>query len=141
MRDCDGAIQLFIELQDLWSEAEMKACKWLGNSLEVLSAIPQERRALETNLNHDTLQVTNTLGILWYAQECFLFFVPTSALGSILTKRFIVGKVAKIFDPLGLVSLFVVQAKILIQDLWTMGVGWDDPVTQRDHYASPTMVF
>ena len=51
------------------------------------------------------------------------------------------GKVAKIFHPLGLVSLFVVQAKILIQDLWTMGVGWDDPVTQRDHYASPTMVF
>ena len=40
MRDCDGAIQLFIELQDLWSEAEMKAYKWLGNSLEVLSAIP-----------------------------------------------------------------------------------------------------
>ena len=51
------------------------------------------------------------------------------------------GKVAKIFHPLGLVSLFVVQAKILIQDLWTMGVGRDDPVTQRDHYASPTMVF
>ena len=35
MRDCDGAIQLFKELQDLWSEAEMKACKWLGNSLEI----------------------------------------------------------------------------------------------------------
>ena len=96
MRDSDGAIQLFKELQDLWSEAGMKAYKWLGNSLEVLSAIPQERRALETNLNHDTLQVTNTLGILWYAQECFLFFVATSALGSILTKRFILGKVAKI---------------------------------------------
>ena len=75
------------------------------------------------------------------ARICFLFFVPTPALGSTLTKKFIVGKVAKIFDPLGLVSLFVVQAKILIQDLWTMGVGWDDPVTQRDHYASPTMVF
>ena len=51
------------------------------------------------------------------------------------------GKVAKMFDPLGLVSLFIVQAKILIQDLWTMGVGWDDPVTQRDHCVSPTMVF
>ena len=32
------------------------------------------------------------------------------------------GKVAKIFHPLGLVSLFVVQAKILIQDLWTNAV-------------------
>ena len=65
---------------------------------------------------------------------CFLFFVPTPALGSILTERFIVGKVAKMFYPLGLVSLFMVQAK-------NLGVGWDDPVTQRDHYASPTMVF
>ena len=75
MRDSDGAIQLFKELQDLWSEAGMKACKWLGNSLEVLSAIPQEHRALETNLNHDTLQVTNTLGILWYAQEYVFSFL------------------------------------------------------------------
>ena len=40
MRDSDGAIQLFKELQDLWSEAGMEACKWLGNSPEVLSAIP-----------------------------------------------------------------------------------------------------
>ena len=75
MRDSDGAIQLFKELQDLWSEAGMKAYKWLGNSLKLLSAIPQERRALETNLNHDTLQVTNTLGILWYVQEYVFSFL------------------------------------------------------------------
>ena len=75
MRDSDGAIQLFKELQDLWSEAGMKAYKWLGSSLKLLSAIPQERRALETNLNHDTLQLTDTLGILWYVQEYVFSFL------------------------------------------------------------------
>jgi len=49
----------------------------------------------------------------------------------VLTKRFIVGRVAEVFDPLGLASPFIVRAKILIQDLWTMGLGWDEPITHE----------
>ena len=49
----------------------------------------------------------------------------------VLTKRFIVGRVAEVFDPLGLASPFIVRAKTLIQDLWTMGLGWDEPITHE----------
>ena len=40
------------------------------------------------------------------------------------------GRVAEI-DPLGLASPFIVSAKILSQELWTMGLGWDEPITQE----------
>jgi len=42
VRDNDAAIQLVVELQELWSKAGMKARKWLSNSSEILAAIPKE---------------------------------------------------------------------------------------------------
>ena len=41
----------------------------------------------------------------------------------ILTEGFILGRVAEVFDRLGLASPFIVRAKILIQNLWTMDLG------------------
>lgn len=41
------------------------------------------------------------------------------------------GRVAEVFDPLGLASPFIVRAKIFVQDLWTMGLRWDEPITQE----------
>lgn len=38
---------------------------------------------------------------------------------------------AEVFDSLGLASPFIVRAKIFIQDLWTMGLRWDEPITQE----------
>ena len=49
----------------------------------------------------------------------------------VLTKRFIVGRVGEVFDPLGLASPSIVRAKIFIQELWTMGLDWDEPITQE----------
>ena len=50
-----------------------------------------------------------------------------------LTKRSILRRVTKVFDPLGFVSPFVLRAKILLQELWTRGIGWDDPITAETH--------
>ena len=50
-----------------------------------------------------------------------------------LTKRIIHSKVAGVFDPLGLVGPFVVCAKILLQEMWTKGLDWDEPI---DHELS-----
>ena len=56
----------------------MKARKWLSNSPEVLTVIPQELRAFEIDLNHNTLPSTKTLGVLWSAEEdAFSFRIVT----------------------------------------------------------------
>ncbi|XP_037775533.1 uncharacterized protein LOC119572496 [Penaeus monodon] len=42
------------------------------------------------------------------------------------TKRAVLSLIAKLFDPLGLISPFVMYAKILFQDIWRLGLDWDE---------------
>ena len=44
------------------------------------------------------------------------------------TKRNVLKKIATLFDPLGFLSPFTVTAKILMQEMWIIGVDWDDPL-------------
>ena len=131
VRDNDSAIQLVQELQELWAKAGMKARKWLSNSSEVLAAIPKELRAYEIDLN-DSLPATKTLGVLWRAQQDVLTFqVKKPTEEDKLTKRIILSKVAGVFDPLGLASPFTIRAKILLQDMWTKGLNWDEAIDRE----------
>lgn len=40
--------------------------------------------------------------------------------------------VARIFDPLGLKSPIVVKAKILLQELWLLKIGWDEELPPKE---------
>ena len=44
---------------------------------------------------------------------------------TLYTNRELASLSAKIFDPIGLISSFTVRSKLLVQSLWTQGVGWD----------------
>ncbi|XP_068675570.1 uncharacterized protein [Montipora foliosa] len=43
-----------------------------------------------------------------------------------LSKRTILSQVARIYDPIGFASAFLIRAKIGLQELWEKGVGWDE---------------
>ena len=130
LRDNDSAIQLVQELQE-WAKAGIKARKWLSNSSEVLAAIPKELRAYEIDLN-DSLPATKTLGVLWRAQQDVLTFqVKKPTEEEKLTKRIILSKVVGVFDPLGHAIPFTIRAKILLQDMWTKGLNWDEPIDRE----------
>ena len=49
------------------------------------------------------------------------------------SKRSILKLTAKIFDPLGFLSTFVIQMKILFQDLFCGQFGWDDPLSEKTY--------
>ena len=107
----------------------MKARKWLSNSPERITVIPQELIPFEIDLNHNDLPLTKTLGVLWSAQQdVFSFRIATCEVEDLLANLFILGRVAEVFDPLGLASPLIVRAKIIIQEMWAMGLGWDEPI-------------
>ncbi|KAF2888054.1 hypothetical protein ILUMI_18119, partial [Ignelater luminosus] len=53
------------------------------------------------------------------------------------TKRSILSFIAKIFDPLGLLSPISIRAKLIIQKLWKLQLDWDDqiPVELQSEWA------
>ncbi len=125
----ETAIELYRQLIGLWGKAEMQPRKWLSNSPAVLKVIPKEHRATEVDLDRHSLPATKTLGLLWSASfDLFSFRVTDQSITTRLTKRTILSKVATIFDPLGFLSPFIVRAKIILQELWSKGLSWDDKI-------------
>jgi hypothetical protein len=51
------------------------------------------------------------------------------------TKREILSKTAQVFDPLGLVAPVVVKAKIILQQCWSLKIGWDDLLPETIYCA------
>ncbi|XP_076055279.1 uncharacterized protein LOC143033676 [Oratosquilla oratoria] len=47
------------------------------------------------------------------------------------TKRNFLSLIARLFEPLGLISPFTMYAKILFQEIWRLGLGWDE-ILSRD---------
>lgn len=126
----EGAIQLQSELTQLMLKGGFRLRKWVSNSAEVMAAIPQGLRGTQTVQRFDQDETIKTLGILWEPEaDNFRFNVSVSLTSKDATKRSILSAIAQLYDPLGLVSPVVIQAKIMMQQLWLLSLNWDDQVT------------
>ena len=56
--------------------------------------------------------------------------VPMS-LPNILTRRMVLQQVMTIYDPLGIISPFMLKAKILLRETWQLGLAWDEALPQQ----------
>ena len=122
-------IQLYKELDSLWGIAGMKARKWISNSSEVVEVTPKADRATELKITEGQEPVVKTLGVSWNSTSDTLNISTAEESTELLpTKRNVLKKVATVFDPLGLVSPFVIRAKILLQETWAQGYDWDDVI-------------
>ena len=124
-------IGLYRQLSCLLNKAGMHAHKWLSNSPTVLSKVPIQDRKSEVDLDRDQLPCTKTLGVWWLANEDIFTFrehVPDSNM--LYTKRNFLKKIATLFDPIGFLAPFIIRAKMLLQDMWTAGLEWDDELTE-----------
>ena len=76
------------------------------------------------------------LGVVWnYHTDEFSFKVKLDLLrmtdrsihlGVKMTKRTLLSQVARFYDPIGFAAAFVIRAKISMQELWQIGLDWDD---------------
>ena len=131
VKACDEAIKLYKELSELWGKVGMHARKWVSNESEVLKEIPEEERAMEVTLKCGEFPSIKTLGILWKASDDIFTFKDASDLCCKEvehTKRSFLKKIPTLFDPFGFLSPYVVQGKVLLQEIWMTGLNWDDPL-------------
>ena len=123
--------QLYHQLSALLSKAGMHARKWLSNSSKVLGEIPLEDRKAEVDLDRSQLPCAKTLGVWWRANaDVFTFKENVPEEDTTYTKRIFLKKIATLFDPIGFLAPYTIRAKMLLQDMWTAGIDWDDKLTE-----------
>ena len=106
-----------------------KLTKWASNSKFVCANIQEDEMAPTSVIYFNQSVSLKALGIYWDTKEDNFFFdITNKALTSDdpETKRSLLSIASKLFDLMGLLSSFVIHAKIMFQELWNRGLQWDD---------------
>ncbi|XP_020712610.1 uncharacterized protein LOC110117567 [Ceratitis capitata] len=133
----DEMVQLASDVRNIHSVGGFEMRNWLSNSKRVLQAMTsQSKLAIKCFLEPGS-ELQKVLGMWWLPISDELTFVhkfkPEVFNETRLPiKRQILRLVTTIFDPLGLLGFFVIQAKMFLQDVWRSGVAWDEPVQDRE---------
>jgi hypothetical protein len=101
--------------------------------------LPSEERSSVKFLEGESGE--KVLGLVWNnSKDAFTFkckanelSVPSQENSSKLklTKRKILSKVARVFDPIAFAAAFLIRAKIGLQRLWQQGLDWDEELSSE----------
>ncbi|XP_077553123.1 uncharacterized protein LOC144167838 [Haemaphysalis longicornis] len=127
------AKRLYAEANEIFMLAGMRLHKWGSNSAP-LTGMFEENGGVERNLGQ-VANVLKVLGMTWKPKQDCLTFSPDQVVEFAQrggdTKRFVLQTTARLYDPLGLLSPFVVRAKILFQEIWKRNLRWDDVLPEQ----------
>ncbi|XP_022780505.1 uncharacterized protein LOC111321804 [Stylophora pistillata] len=132
------AISLASQLRMLLEKGGFRLTKWYSNDREVMATIPESERAKSVaNLELEQLPTESVLGLKWNIEEDkFVWEVMEKMLQRVSQKpvkrRGIVSAVYSLFDPLGFIAPYAMNAKLLLQTLSRKRLGWDDTLEETD---------
>ncbi|XP_013409005.1 uncharacterized protein LOC106172697 [Lingula anatina] len=127
------AITMVSQLQSLLQTGGFHLTKWISNSREVLSKIPDKDKAKpikNLDLNLQALPTERALGVCWDIEvDSFTYKMDLEK--KPLTKRGLLSVISSIYDPLGFISPFTISSKKMLQDLTRDKIGWDETVPYK----------
>ncbi|XP_062703000.1 uncharacterized protein LOC134285705 [Aedes albopictus] len=132
----EEAIQLAQEVKQVHAEGGFEIRNWVSNSKRVIQAL-QEDRTEKKNLDATSeISQEKVLGMWWCTDsDTFTYKVGWNRYGQALlegqyrpTKRDMLRILMSMFDPLGLIAHFLMYLKIVLQEVWRSGIGWDDQI-------------
>ncbi|GFX74723.1 integrase catalytic domain-containing protein [Trichonephila clavipes] len=135
--DVPDALRTTLECLQIFSDAGMLLRKWRSNSKQLNLLWQQEGVKTESSETSaiDLRPPTKVLGLAWDPENDLIYFDPKDLLKFMSrrgeSKRFILSVVGRIFDPIGILSPFVIKLKCLLQELWTLGVEWDSELPPK----------
>ena len=130
----DNAIRLARQLRELLARGGFKLTKWLSNSRKVIESLPESERAAQVKtLDFDKLPVERALGVQWnVASDQFGFSIVIKDRPA--TRRGLLSIISSVYDPLGFATPFILNAKLILQDLCRNKYGWDDKIPDEFLY-------
>lgn len=135
----EAAIDLAITVRRIHAEAGFEIRNWLSNSSKVAAAL-NGASTEEKDLNL-TAELANekVLGMWWNTTtDCFTFKLSNGRFDQSLidgsrrpTKREVLRVLMSIYDPLGLISHYMMFLKVTLQDVWRTGIHWDAAIEEK----------
>ena len=118
-----------MQVKECLQRGGFKLTKFLSNCPEVLEQIPSE----DLDGSKD---ITRVLGQKWNFVEDKFFIKPLEEFpknATMYTQRKLFSLVASIFDPIGIASPVTIRFKIVMQQIWQLGLKWDTPLPEKLH--------
>ena len=107
--------------------------KFASNHKDVLEALPKDDRAKDLkdlDLRHDALPIQRSPGTFWCLESDTLGF-RMELKDKPLSRRGILSTISSVYNFLGIVSPVILSGKLILRDLCTQNVDWDDPVPEE----------
>ena len=112
--------------------------KWASNSSKILASLPDDTcsptEPVDLNRGFDAVSLPiSTLGVRWWPKEDYLVFDQFDQLKEENedSKTSVASLLAKVFDPLGLVSPFTLKARQVMKETFIDKINWKEPLTER----------
>ncbi|GFX24193.1 uncharacterized protein TNCV_2436861 [Trichonephila clavipes] len=131
-----AALTTCIESKQILEDASMDLRKWRTNSSELnqrLKNLNFEVDEHKESLN--TLIASKVLGVGWNEKSDTFYFdstdLETFLSKRINTKRYLLQVAGRLFDPVGFIGPYTIRIKCLIQEIWCLGLDWDDKLPKQ----------
>ena len=126
--------ELIVNVRDVHASGGFKIHKWESNSTAVMDALDVQppNRTGSREVSH--FHTCSVLGMIWETTNdlfsfrlrgeklCSGFLTGTAA----PTKRTALSTVMSIYDPLGLLSYWTLELKLILREAWRQNVDWDE---------------
>ncbi|XP_062703981.1 uncharacterized protein LOC134286385 [Aedes albopictus] len=134
-------VRIVNEVRWIFDQAGFELRNWQSNSEDVLRRVGADINETAKSFSVEKSTIAERVLIMRWDPKDDLFVFDTQFREDLLplltgvivpTKRQVLRVVMSHFDPLGIVAIYTVHGKILIQDVWRSRVSWDDPITAED---------
>lgn len=104
--------------------------QWTSNTPNIINTIEEASPSVDRPIGDEV----KTLGLFWnHTNDTFRYKVNTIDTNWKITKRSVLSLISQIYDPLGLVGPACIKAKIVLQQLWRLRIGWDESLPSDLH--------
>ncbi|XP_043484716.1 uncharacterized protein LOC122512747 [Leptopilina heterotoma] len=138
--DVEEGINCITNVSLIQGKCGFEIRNWCSNSSSVIRDLPaSSRKERPIDLTSNEIMIEKTLGLQWNCSTDTISFgfnwnkIPKDIKrNKPPTKSEMLRIQMSIFDPLGMILPFTIQGKILLQDVWRSGIGWDDNLKDRE---------
>lgn len=126
----ESAIQLRNDIITILNSAGFELSKWSSNAPELVRGLStMDAKVDGENISSNKQKIKKLLGIFWNQEnDSYQYKVERYQINARVTKRNVLAEIASVFDPLGLINPITVRLKLIMQKLWQINIGWDEPL-------------